>query len=291
MTTYKHMHPGTANLLALDPQARCDMMRAQRFVPYPAGMSALRWLRHMNINEFGRDRPRSLHLIASAGMGKSRILKHYAHLHGIGDRDRCGHRARPVVFVEMRDGDYKSLCTELMVACFSDFRTVRSVHYIERIGTALRQCGVRQVLIDEAGNLLLGGKHSQQRCLALLKSITNHGITICVATTENMQAVLAADEQLCSRFKQLRLPLWSESQELRQFLAGIEVQLPLPEPSHLDRAQIVRWLMSNGFRITSAMLDLIRDAASLAIMTGCPCITLELLQEAAAAVVPPDRPC
>ncbi len=105
-----------------------------------------------------------------------------------------------------------------------------------------------------------------------------------------MKAVLAADEQLHSRFRQVRLPHWSETQELRQFLAGIEAQLPLPEPSALDRVQIVRWLVSQGYTVTSAILDLLRDAASLAITKGHTHITLELLQEVAASIMPPDRP-
>lgn len=289
MTPSVHLRPDVAKLLTLEPQARCDLMREQRFVPYPAGMSALRWLRYLYLHEYGRDRPRSLHILGAAGMGKSRVLKHYADLHGHADRDKDGRLARPVVLVEMKEGDAKSLCGELMGACVPGLRVIRPSSYSGRVGEALQQCGVRQVLIDEAGNLLLSGKHTQQQCLKLLKSITNQGITICIATTENMKAVLAADEQLYSRFKQVRLPQWSESQELRQFLSGIEAQLPLPEASHLDRMPIVRWFVSQGYTVTSLIVDLLRDAATLAIMTGRPCIDLELLRQVATAVMPPDR--
>ncbi|MES5815012.1 TniB family NTP-binding protein [Pseudoxanthomonas sp. Soil82] len=283
-----HLHPSIAEQLHLDPQARCDLMKSQRFIPYPAGMAALRWMRYLYTNECGRSRPRSLHLIGQAGMGKSCVLEHYANLHGQEQRDTEGHRARPVVLVEMRHVDAKSLCTDLIKACIPEFRTTRPANYLDRLGPALVQCGVRQILIDEAGNLLLGGKHTQQQCLALLKSISNQGITICIATTEKMKAVLAADEQLYSRFRQAQLPHWSESQEFRQFLAGLEAQLPLPEPSYLDRVQVVRWLLSQGFTVTSAIVDLLRDAATSAIMAGRPHITLDLLRETATAVMPPD---
>lgn len=289
MKAYPHLHPDKIRILELDPQARIDHMRSQRFVPYPAGMAALRWLRHLYQTEYERDRPRSMHLLGAAGLGKSRVLKHYASLHGQEERDAQGHRARPVVLVEMRHGDYKTLCTDLISACLPDFRPTRAGSYLDRVIPTLQAAGVRQILIDEAGHLLLGGKHSQQQCLALLKSITNQGITICIATTENMKAVLAADEQLSSRFMQVRLPHWSESQEFRQFLSGVEAQIPLPEPSRLDRVQIVRWLVSHGYTITSALLDLIRDAATTAILAGHPHITFELLQETAAMVMPPDR--
>lgn len=289
MSPHKHLHPDAEKMLALEPQERCEKMRAQRFVPYPAGMAALRWLRHFYTHEAGRDRPRSMHLLGAAGMGKSRVLKHYAHLHGQEERSTEGHRARPVTMIEMRNGDYKALCTDLIAACLPDFRPARAGSYVDRVGPVLHQCGVRQILIDEAGNLLLGGKHSQQQCLALLKSITNQGITLCIATTENMKAVLAADEQLSSRFMQVRLTHWTESQELRLFLAGIESQLPLPEPSRLDRVQIVRWLVTQGYTITSAMIDLLRDAATMAIMAGQTHISLDLLKEASTAVNPPDR--
>lgn len=288
MKSYSHLHPDTAKVLLISPQERCEYLRTLRFVPYPAGLAALRWLRHLKAAEYGRDRPRSMHLIGAAGMGKSRLLKHHAQLHGQDERDTEGHRAKPVVLIEMRNGDYKALCTDLIAACLLDFRPTRPGNYLDRVVPVLRESGVRQILIDEAGHLLLGGKHSQQQCLALLKTITNQGITLCIATTENMKPVLAADEQLSSRFMQVRLPHWTESQELRQFLAGIESQLPLPEPSRLDQVKVVRWLVSQGYTITSALVDLLRDVAMVAIRTGHTHITLELIKEVAEAIMPPD---
>lgn len=285
----KHLLPETARLLLTDPETRCELIKKQRFVPYPAGMKALHWLRYLYRMEYGRDRPRSLHLLGSAGMGKSRILAQHANLYGSSDRDAAGHRACPVVLVEMpADGDYRKLCTRLLSACIPEFHPQKPANYLDRVGRIIRECGVRQILIDEAGHLLNAGKITQQQSLALLKSITNQGITICIATTENMKAVLAADEQLYSRFRQVRLPPWRESQALREFLMGIEAQLPLPEPSRLDRMQVIRWLLSNGYMVTSPMLELLRDAASLAIRSEQTHISLDLLKQAATAELPPD---
>jgi len=291
MTAPAHLLPETAALLSLSPRQRCLSMRQQKFVPYPAGMAALRWLRYHYDFEAGRDRPQSLHLMGAPGIGKSRVLTHYAALHAVSeaDRDSDGHLQRPVVLLEMpSSGDFRAFCNELMATCIPGFRAQTAATYLQRVGPALRQCGVKQLLIDEAGNLLNGGKHAQQHCLSLLKSVTNQGITVCIATTENMRAVLAADDQLLSRFTRVVLPEWTESQDLRQFLLGIEAQLPLPEPSNLARMEIVRWLMARGLTVTSPLLKLLREAATLAIVAGEPCITLARLEQAAAGELPPD---
>jgi Bacterial TniB protein len=41
------------------------------------------------------------------------------------------------------------------------------------------------------------------------------------------EALMRSDPQIASRFEQLELPVWTESQELRRFIAGYLALLPL----------------------------------------------------------------
>jgi len=261
------------------------------FIPFPTSLAALRWLRHMHRREFGRDRPLSLHIIGESGMGKSRILSHYTARYEGKERDTSGYRPRHIVLVEAPEtGSIRTLCERLTHECLPGFEPRRSTQYVERIGAVLLHSGVRQVLIDEAGNLLNGGRLATQQTLATLKRLTNLGLTLGIATTENMRNVLAADEQLHSRFRQVHLARWQESDELRIFLAGLEAQLPLPRPSHLSSQRVVRWLLAHRYNTTGEIVNLICDATSRAQARGDSALTLDTLQEARDDPMPPPRP-
>lgn len=289
MNAPAHLTQEAACLLHADVDTRMIYIKQLPFVAYPAGVKALEWLSYLRRFEYGRDRPRSLHIIGVGGIGKSRLLTHYACQHGPMPRDEKGQRLCPVLLVEApEDGDLKQLSDNLLAACFAGMTSRKRGGYVGRIEQILQVSGVQQVLIDEAGNLLNAGKSRQQQCLAFIKRVTNLGITVAIATTENMKMVLAADEQLYSRFKQVGLPKWQESNELRGFLAGVEARLPLPQPSHLASLDMVRWFISQQCLRTGTMLEVIRDAAHVAFREELPKLTIPLLDSVLQAAGPPD---
>jgi hypothetical protein len=257
-----------------------------RFIPIGSHLAALKWLRHFYCHEYGRTRPLSLHLMGEAGMGKSRILKHYHALHQGRLRDPAGFHPLHVILVEAPDdGDCKRLCESLIRACLPGFEPGGRYRHVEMCGEVLLRSGVRQVLIDEAGNLLHAGRVRQQQTLAVLKRLTNLGLTLCIATTENMRNVLSADEQLHSRFRPLLLPRFQESDEFRVLLAGIDAQQA--GLSHLDSQRFVRWFLANGYCTTGAIEKLIHNANLRAIAQGGTALTLELLEQAMVDPLPP----
>jgi len=289
MNALAHLAPEAARLLQADIDARMAFIKQLPFVAYPAGVKALEWLSYLRRFEYGRDRPRNLHIVGVGGIGKSRLLSHYASQHGPMPRGDDGRRPRPVLLVEApENGELKQLSDNFLAACLAGMTPRRRGSYVGRIEPILQITGVQQVLIDEAGNLLLAGKSRQQQCLAFIKRITNLGITVAIATTENMKMVLAADEQLYSRFKQIGLPKWQESNELRGFLASVEVWIPLPRPSHLDSLEMIRWLVAQQCLRTGSMLEVIRDAAHIAFREDLPNLSVPLLQRALEATGPPD---
>jgi len=249
------------------------------FVLSSHSVRILRVLSQLRASEYRRSRPVCLHIAAAAGSGKSRLLSHYMSQVSAA-RELSGSRYREAILIEAPyDGNCMKMCRSIINACLPGFPIRKAQNIHEQVAEVLQASGVKQLLIDEAGHILNAGKSGQQYTLALVKSICNLGITVCIATTRNMVNVLAADEQLASRFKRMELPVWSESSEFRQFLAGIEAELALPERSHLDSKNIVRWLTSHDCCITFRLLEVILGAARLARLRNLPCIKVELLDE------------
>ncbi|UYC14033.1 TniB family NTP-binding protein [Xanthomonas sp. CFBP 8445] len=249
------------------------------FVLSSPSISILKILSRLRAGEYKRSRPVCLHIVAAAGSGKSRLLNHYMSQVSAA-RETSGSRYREAILIEAPyDGNCMKMCRSIINACLPGYPIRKAQNIHEQVADVLHASGVKQLLIDEAGHILNAGKAGQQYTLALIKSICNLGITVCIATTKNMVNVLAADEQLASRFKKVELPVWGESMEFRQFLAGIEAELNLPSPSHLDSKTVIRWLTAHDCCVTFRLLEVVIGAARMAHARGQERITIELLDE------------
>ena len=255
-----------------------DPRHSFRFIPHPAAVTYLKLASHLRRNEAGRDRPKCVHLAAGPGAGKTRLQKHY--LEQVApQRDQSGPRQRDVIYVEAPyDGHHGKLARSIIDACLPGGYPVRRPSALCEVAlTLIASSGVRQILIDEAGNLLNAGRSTQQQSLAFIKAITNRGVTISIASTMNLVNVLAADEQLQSRFTRVEIPMWAESESFRSFLASIELELRLPQASGLSDQAIVRWLVSRGCCTTSRVLEVICNAKRIADSQGLARIDIRLL--------------
>jgi hypothetical protein len=258
------------------------------FIPHRATVIALEFMSNYRRHEFGRQRPRNLHLVAVGGMGKSFLLTHYQGQHGASERSPDGAKPVPVILIEApEDGNFEKLSQRMLRACYPSFNPVPRSSYVEDCPQMLLAAGVRQILIDEAGNLLNSGPAAQQRCLAFLKRLSNCGFTLVVATTEDFRSVLAADKQLRSRFREALLPAWRESEELRGFLAALERQLPFDQPSGLSGREVVRWVVAKQLS-TGEIVDALRDATVYALRREAACLDISLLELAAQGDLAPD---
>lgn len=250
------------------------------FLPHPSAIKALAALSDFRERESGRDRPRCLHIVAASGMGKSRLLQHYVG-QLVRDSGVQGAQARDVVSIELpADGCYRELARLIVNKCMPGYPVSRTPRLLLLAQDALRNACVRQLVLDEAGHTLHTGKVGLQRLLGFLKSISNMGITIAIATTAQMANAVAVDEQLRSRFVRIELPMWRESRELRQFLVGIEEVLPFSRKSHLDSRDFVRWFVVNQCLLTDHLIGVLCEATRQALRERKACITPDMLDKA-----------
>ena len=258
-----------------------DRVLQDTFIHYPDAMTVLNALRYARLYEAGRKRPMCIHIVGDPGMGKSFLLEYYWLHASPMNRDDDGRSTREIILIEAgASGDWRDLATRLGSACVPGWQPTRSTSLLSRVHGLLQMAGVKQILIDEVGNFLNGGPRMQATTLAFLKELSNAGYTLAVATPQSGRNVLAADEQLSSRFRVLYLNHWKESETLRQFLRALEAELNLPIESRLYSQENVRWLMANDLRSTTKIVKVIRRAAGLAIHRRRDHIDRELLEEA-----------
>lgn len=269
--------------------SRISFLRQKNF-PYVHNHysnAALAWLADAYEHEYGKGRPLGLHIVGDSGMGKSRIFKFYKDSLASESRDDEGRKYQGVMHVEVSStGSHVDLCNLLADACVPDFKLRRGVGMDKELCRLLKQFGVRQILIDEAGNFLNGGPKSVSICLSTLKSLSNAGFALSIATTMNWRNVLASDEQLGSRFTHLKLSRWEESLSFRSFLKGVERYLPLPSPSGLDKREHLRWLLSHNFCTTDDILRVLIRASIIAISEDEPCLSRSILERAELLMTP-----
>lgn len=271
-------HPTSSPAVREQCGASSGLEHSFRFIPHPAAVTYLKLVSHLRRHEAGRDRPKCVHLAAGPGAGKTRLQMHY--LEQVAPKsNEAGTRQREVIYVEAPyDGHHGKLARSIIDACLPGGYPVRRPSALcDTALILLSSSGVRQILIDEAGNLLNAGRSTQQQTLAFIKAITNRGVTVSIASTMNLVNVLAADEQLQSRFTRIEIPTWTESQSFRSFLASIEIELALPQPSGLNDQVIVRWMIARGCCTTSRILEVISGAKRIADERGLSRIDVQVL--------------
>lgn len=124
------------------------------------------------------------------------------------------------------------------------------------------------LVIDEFHDLLLVGKHEQRMNGSMLKTLLSdpYGMKLFAFGAVGARRVLNAKIETKRRFTEVLLDDWSESENFRSFLLGVEQCLPLKEPSRLYEKKLTQLiLVSTGGRMDK-VIDLIRSAGCYALM-------------------------
>jgi Cdc6-like AAA superfamily ATPase len=118
------------------------------------------------------------------------------------------------------------------------------------------------LIIDEIQHLLSCSAREQRAALNMVKFLSNERrMTIVAAGTHEALHVMRFDPQIASRFEQMELPVWSESEELRRFIAGYLAMLPIRKnPTAIDK-RFVEYLLAFTDGVTGRIIDLLRRAA------------------------------
>jgi hypothetical protein len=278
------------SLLDAPVKAKVDWIFADAWVHTPFTTTAFQWMGYMY--RCGPViRPPCLQIIADGGMGKTALLLTFAAMYPVQETmDNPLRLRRPVVYAECKP-EYRGeagIRHAVLKACWPK---AKHFHCDEaEIDDTLRAQDVRMLLLDELGELTKAGVASHRRALSELKRISNSArVGIAAATVSNLAHVLDVDQQFASRFKRkIIIPPWSLSSDLRNFVYGLERNLPFPERSFLDGQECLPWISQHGDGNTKEIVELIRLAAFHALGAGAPRIDLAHLKMAAGNPNPPE---
>jgi hypothetical protein len=149
----------------------------------------------------------------------------------------------------------------------------------ERIFKLYKKMDVRQIVIDEAHNMLMGGVRQQRVMLAVIRHLSNElDIPIVLFGVQDAREALMIDEQLDRRFRYIELPSWDAGEEFRTLIGSILRSLPLRRPSPLT-ARALKTLLSHSGGVTATLFAIMTDLGINAIRSGEERITPEMVAD------------
>lgn len=281
---FGHLGPLGREAVDLDAAERVAKIRSRRFTDYPRCRQLLDMMAER------RDRPRgslkpNLLVWGESGQGKSTIFQKYLRDHPAVFDKKAGVRRTPVVGIEMPPMcDVKWFYRQLLAAV--DVPVSEQRANIPALAARVRELygamGVRQILVDEAHNVLLGSLRQQRVMLAVIRHLANDlGTPLVLFGTQEAREALLTDRQLARRFQVEELPAWGAGEEFAALVGSILRTLPLRRPSPLT-PRAVKALLAKSRGVTAAVFEILLDLAAQAVLSGEERITAnDILDDAA----------
>ena len=243
------------------PSPQWVSLARDRWVRYPVGDGGLRRLQELLATP-ARVRMPCMLIYGVSGAGKTMLLEKFQRDHAQTCEERSGRRT--IVAAELPPVPLlRSLYAEIIRSLNAGILPTMRLHELEtRAIGMLQHAAPRMLLIDEIQHLLSCGLRDQRAALNAIKFLANKlRISIVAAGTHEALHVMRADPQIASRFEQLELPVWTESQELRRFIAGYLALLPIKRsPAAIDK-KFVEYLLELSEGVTGRIIEVLRRAA------------------------------
>lgn len=263
-------------------------IKSDRFVSYALAEQHMERLQEL-LEAPKTARPDNLVLVGETNSGKTGLLSHFIDTRAAPVDDPNEPAARvPAIYVLMRgDVDEDRIYHWILERLFAPYKEKdRQDKKFRMIAELFERLSVQILVLDEFHHILGVTGAKQRRCLNVVKTLTSElQIPIVISGIPEVLPLLRTDPQIHNRFEAATLPRWEYGMEYREFLAGLEMDLPLLEPSNLGRKSISRRVydLSEGLIGESVKL-LLRVAARAA--GGSEQITLESIE--ASHPVPPS---
>lgn len=271
--------PEAKDLLDKSDEERIKFLRTEKWVPYPRAGVVLDRMEDL-LNEPRRPRMPNLLIVGESNNGKTSIAREFFRRHL--PTDGIDEDAYPVVMVQAPPvPDENRLYSNILSYLLIPFRDKDSVSQKEREVTRyLNRIGTRVLIIDEIHNVLSGSVPKQRSFMNALKNLGNSLLIplVLIGIKDALQAV-NTDMQISSRFKPIFLKRWTMDREYVRLLASIEQYLPLRKPSNLATKEIAVEVLDLSDGYIGEVIELINQAAVLAIKSGSERVTLREIKE------------
>lgn len=267
MSQADHLLPMRRRLLELNDDLRIEEIHKDKiFISYPAADKILDIVSNM-LNVSDRVQAPCLLVKGAGGSGKTSIINQIKH-----NKEASGR----LVFLALNANPYNLKFGELL----SDALGVPSGHSTNaryrkellptELGEIIKLRQIKGMVIDELQDAMLVARPEQLKNLSIIKGLTNapYCLSLIGFGTSAAKSALTVDAQLSRRFHVVELEDWSETENFRSFLAGIEQNLPLKNASNLDGYEITKLLLELTGGRMDEVIKIIKSAASYAVKSG-----------------------
>lgn len=288
--------PGAAQLVeqaaagetATQLRARRQYIKSDRFVSYGLALEHLDRLEDL-LESPKTARPDNLALVGETNSGKTGLLAHFITTRAAPVDNPNEAAARiPALYVLMRgDVDEDRIYHWILERLFAPYKEKdRQDKKFRMVAELFERLSIQMLILDEFHHILGVTGARQRRCLNVVKTLTSElQIPVVISGTPEVLPLLRTDPQIHNRFEAVTLPRWTYTLEFRQFLAGLEVDLPLLHVSNLGGAAVSRRVYDLSEGLLGEAVKLLRRAAVQAV-GGAEKITLEGIE--ALNAVPPS---
>lgn len=279
MSNGEHLLPNRRRCLSYNDDRRVSEIQDDRiWIDYPQSESLFKIVDNM-LSVPDRNQAPCLLIKGEGGTGKSSIIKRMQSWARFRER---------LVFIDLTikpDGlKFPQLVAQALgvpANCLKAPRAIASTLPVELL-QVIKLRKIKGILMDELQDAFFVPRNEVQRNLSIIKGLSNDPIGLSVIGLGTMAAenALKSDNQFFRRFHIASLMDWSETEDFRSFLAGIEETIPLKNPSHLDSEESIGFLLERTGGRMDDVVKIIRAAACYAIRSGEEKITLNLMRKA-----------
>ena len=243
-------------------------IKSDRFVEYSRALTYLDKMEDI-LDSPKMLRPTNVALVGFSNSGKTGLFSHFISTRAAPIDDPKEPYARiPALYVligsEVSEQRIYDWILDSLHAAYKDKdRLDKKLRMIEEL---FQRLSIQMLILDEFHHVLSVTGLKQRRCLNTIKTLTNRlQIPIVVGGIPETLSLLRTDPQIHNRFEVMTLPRWEYGMEFRQFLAGLEVDLPLLEVSNLGGAKISRRIYDLSEGLIGGAVKLVRQAAVAAV--------------------------
>lgn len=274
---YPHLDERIRALMSEPTPVRIAACRQDRWIKYQRAADILDALEALVVHPRSMRMPNVL-VAGRSGNGKSSIINRFVKLHPPTQSPTGG----PVVTVLRAEvpgsPDESALWSAMLTALLVTHNPKeRAPLKFIQLKTMLRTLGTRVLVLDEFNNVIRAGKRAGD-LLAQLKNLSNElMLSIAAFGTPDAANALTLEPQMKSRFQPHALDKWECTKEYATFLATYEKLLPLAKPSNLSSTDMAKGLHLMGGDTIGGTVNVLKEAAVLAIESGEERITRRVL--------------
>ncbi|SHN23205.1 TniB protein [Pseudomonas asturiensis] len=278
MSSYEHLHPVTAEILELDPEARIHWLKKLRWIGYPRAQEIIGKLEDL-VSHPREPRMPNMLLIGGTNNGKTRLIRSFAQRHLADENVEGEHIIAPVLYTQAPPTPNEAgFYSEILSSLFERVPTSSTDAKRARVIQVLRGVKLKVLIIDELHNILAGASVKQQQFLNMIKYLGNElQISIVGCGTGDLLRAVSIDPQIQNRFIPEILPKWQMNKEYRQLLMSFERVMPLQKPSGLHEPQLAAKTLAMSEGTIGELSTLLNLASIHAIRGGQEKITAEIL--------------